>query len=61
MLTENQLDTLRAVCNTVIPSISRQDDEFGITISLGYWLNLAATTLRDRDAVEPRAIAKAAA
>lgn len=30
MLTENQLDTLRAVCNTVIPSISRQDDEFGI-------------------------------
>ncbi len=30
MLTENQLATLTAVCNTVVPSIERDDDEFGV-------------------------------
>ncbi len=30
MLTENQIATLRAVCNTVVPSISRNDDQHGL-------------------------------
>ena len=30
MLTENQLTTLRAVCDTVVPAISREDDEHGV-------------------------------
>lgn len=30
MLTENQLSTLRVVCDTVIPAISREDDQHGI-------------------------------
>ena len=30
MLTENQLATLTAVCNTVVPSIDRENDEFGV-------------------------------
>ncbi|MBK5233125.1 MAG: GMC family oxidoreductase [Thermoleophilia bacterium] len=30
MLTENQLATLTAVCDTVVPSIDREDDEHGV-------------------------------
>lgn len=30
MLTENQLATLIAVCDTVVPSITRDEDEFGV-------------------------------
>ncbi|MBK5110510.1 MAG: GMC family oxidoreductase [Thermoleophilia bacterium] len=30
VLTENQISTLSAVCDTVVPSIHRDDDEFGV-------------------------------
>lgn len=37
----------RAVYNELCDKVAAVDRSFGITISLGFWINLAATTLRD--------------
>ena len=38
----------RAVYEELCDKVAAVDRSFGITISLGFWLNLATTTLRDR-------------
>ncbi len=50
----------RATYDELCDKVASVDRSFGITISLGFWLNLATTTLRDRSVIAP-AIAQAAA
>ncbi|MGK2955732.1 MAG: FAD-dependent oxidoreductase [Solirubrobacterales bacterium] len=55
MLTENQLATLTAVCNTVVPSIIHEDDEHGVWSRSATDLGAEQAVAQAIDGMEPEA------
>lgn len=55
MLTENQLATLTAVCDTVVPSIAREDDEFGVWARSATDVGADKAVVQAIEAMEPEA------
>ena len=55
MLTENQLATLTAVCDTVVPSIEREDDPFGVWARSATGLGADQAVVQAIGSMEPEA------